>query len=50
MVEVEKLKDNFFLLKGGSGNTAVFVQANGITVVDTNFQGGASRFSSRSRS
>jgi cyclase len=35
VVEVEKLKDNLFLLKGGGGNTAVFVQANGITVVDT---------------
>ena len=35
MVEVEKLKDNLFMLKGGGGNTAVFVQTNGITVVDT---------------
>ena len=35
VVEVEKLKDNLFMLKGGGGNTAVFVQANGITVVDT---------------
>jgi cyclase len=35
VVEVEKLKDNLFLLKGGGGNTAVFVQANGVTVVDT---------------
>jgi cyclase len=35
VVEVEKLKDNLFLLKGGGGNTAIFVQANGVTVVDT---------------
>jgi glyoxylase-like metal-dependent hydrolase (beta-lactamase superfamily II) len=35
VVEVEKLKDNLFLLKGGGGNTAVFVQSDGITVVDT---------------
>jgi cyclase len=35
VVEVEKLKDNLFVLKGGGGNTAVFVGANGITVVDT---------------
>ena len=35
VVEVDKLKDNFFVLKGGGGNTAVFVQADGITVVDT---------------
>jgi len=34
-VEVDKLKDNLFVLRGGGGNTAVFVQANGITVVDT---------------
>jgi glyoxylase-like metal-dependent hydrolase (beta-lactamase superfamily II) len=35
VIEVEKLKDNFFVLKGGGGNTAVFVMANGVTVVDT---------------
>jgi glyoxylase-like metal-dependent hydrolase (beta-lactamase superfamily II) len=34
-IEVEKLKDNLFVLKGGGGNTTVFVQANGVTVVDT---------------
>ena len=34
VVEVEKLKDNLFLLKGGGGNTAVFVTANGVVVVD----------------
>src|SRR5215207_8988986 len=35
VVQVEKLKDNLFVLTGGGGNTAVFVQANGVTVVDT---------------
>jgi glyoxylase-like metal-dependent hydrolase (beta-lactamase superfamily II) len=35
VVEVEKLRDNLFVLRGGGGNTAVFVQANGVTVVDT---------------
>ena len=35
VVEVQKLKDNLFILTGGGGNTAVFVQANGITIVDT---------------
>ena len=35
VVEVQKLKDNLFILTGGGGNTAVFVQGNGITVVDT---------------
>jgi cyclase len=35
VVEVDKLKDNLFVLKGGGGNTAVFVGANGVVVVDT---------------
>jgi glyoxylase-like metal-dependent hydrolase (beta-lactamase superfamily II) len=35
VVEVEKLKDNLFMLKGGGGNTAVFVTARGVVVVDT---------------
>jgi len=37
VVEVEKLKDNLFVLRGmgGGGNTAVFVTANGVVVVDT---------------
>ena len=35
IVQVEKLKDNLFVLRGGGGNTAVFVQTNGVTVVDT---------------
>ena len=35
VVGVEKLKDNLYVLTGGGGNTTVFVQSNGITVVDT---------------
>jgi glyoxylase-like metal-dependent hydrolase (beta-lactamase superfamily II) len=35
VVEVEKLKDNLFMLKGGGGNTAVFIASNGVVVVDT---------------
>src|SRR5512138_402973 len=35
VVEVEKLRDNLFMLTGGGGNTAVFIGASGITVVDT---------------
>jgi glyoxylase-like metal-dependent hydrolase (beta-lactamase superfamily II) len=35
VIQVEKLKDNMFVLRGGGGNTTVFVQANGVTVVDT---------------
>jgi cyclase len=39
VVEVEKLKDNLFLLKGGGGNTAVFVTTTGVVVVDTKIPG-----------
>ena len=37
VIEVEKVKDNLFVLRGagGGGNTAVFVMANGVAVVDS---------------
>ena len=35
VVEVDKLKDNLFVLKGGGGNSAVFITAAGVVVVDT---------------
>jgi glyoxylase-like metal-dependent hydrolase (beta-lactamase superfamily II) len=35
VIEVDKLKDNLFVLRGGGGNTAAFVTANGVVVVDT---------------
>jgi len=34
VIDVDKLKDNLYVLKGGGGNTAVFITANGVTVVD----------------
>src|SRR5437660_558999 len=34
VVEVQKLKDNLFVLTGGGGNTAVFIQKDGVVVVD----------------
>ena len=34
-ITVEKMKDNLFVLRGGGGNTAVFVTAKGVTLVDT---------------
>jgi len=34
VLEVDKVRDNLFVLRGGGGNTAVFVTADGITVVD----------------
>lgn len=35
VVEVEKIKDNLYMLRGGGGNTAVFIAADGVVVVDT---------------
>lgn len=32
---VEKVKDNLFVLRGGGGNTAAFITASGVTLVDT---------------
>src|SRR5215831_1143958 len=34
VIDVEKLKDNMFVLKGGGGNTGVFIGSNGVVVVD----------------
>jgi len=34
VVDVEKLKENLFVLKGGGGNTAVFITSTGVVVVD----------------
>jgi len=39
VIEVDKLKDNLFVLKGGGGNTAAFITANGVVLVDTKLQG-----------
>ena len=35
VVEAEKLKDNLYVMKGGGGNSAVFITATGVVVVDT---------------
>jgi glyoxylase-like metal-dependent hydrolase (beta-lactamase superfamily II) len=35
VVEVEKVKDNLFMMKGGGGNSAVFITSTGIVVVDS---------------
>src|SRR5262245_46064762 len=34
VIEVEKVKDNLYVLRGGGGNSAVFVTSAGVTVVD----------------
>lgn len=33
-ITVDKVKDNLYVLKGGGGNTAVFVRSDGVVVVD----------------
>ena len=35
VVNVEKLKDNFYMLTGGGGNSTVFIRSGGVLVVDT---------------
>ena len=35
VVEVEKIKDNLYLGKGGGGNSSIFITATGVVVVDT---------------
>jgi cyclase len=35
VVEIDKLKDNLYVMKGGGGNSSVFITGNGVVVVDT---------------
>jgi len=35
VVDVDKIKDNLYVLKGGGGNTSVFITGGGVIVVDT---------------
>lgn len=39
VIDVEKLRDNFYVLRGGGGNTAVLITASGVTLVDTKIPG-----------
>jgi len=39
VIPVDKLHDRLFVLRGGGGNTAVFLGADGVTVVDTKIPG-----------
>ena len=34
VVEAEKVKDNLYVMKGGGGNSAVFIGTDGVTVVE----------------
>jgi glyoxylase-like metal-dependent hydrolase (beta-lactamase superfamily II) len=38
-LQVDKVKDNLYVLRGGGGNTAVFIGTDGVTVVDTKLPG-----------
>src|SRR3989454_5701662 len=40
VVDVERLRDNLYVWGGGGGNTAIFIAANGVVVVDTKNPGG----------
>ncbi len=39
VAEIQKVKDNLYMLTGGGGNTAVFVTDGGVVVVDTKLAG-----------
>jgi cyclase len=38
-LQVDKIKDNLYVLRGGGGNTAAFVTATGVVLVDTKLVG-----------
>lgn len=35
VAQIEKVKDNLFMITGGGGNTAAYITANGVVLVDT---------------
>ncbi|MEW6320614.1 MAG: MBL fold metallo-hydrolase [Acidobacteriota bacterium] len=39
VVDIDKLGDNLYMLRGGGGNTAAFVTATGVVLVDTKLPG-----------
>jgi cyclase len=39
VVEIEKLKDTLYVLRGGGGNTAALITANGVVLVDAKLPG-----------
>ncbi|HIM51988.1 MAG TPA: MBL fold metallo-hydrolase [Acidobacteria bacterium] len=38
-LEVDRLEDNLFVLRGGGGNSAAFITSNGVVLVDTKLAG-----------
>jgi glyoxylase-like metal-dependent hydrolase (beta-lactamase superfamily II) len=39
VAEIQKIKDNLYMLTGGGGNTAAFITDSGVVVVDTKLEG-----------
>ena len=39
VVEVEQVKDNLYLLRGGGGNSAAFITSDGVVLIDTKLAG-----------
>lgn len=39
VAEIARVKDNLYVITGGGGNTAAFITANGVVVVDTKLAG-----------
>jgi len=35
VVQVDKIRDNLYVMKGGGGNSAVFITSTGVVVADT---------------
>ncbi|HXF38477.1 MAG TPA: MBL fold metallo-hydrolase [Blastocatellia bacterium] len=38
-LEIQKVKDNLYMITGGGGNTAAFISEKGVVIVDTKIQG-----------
>jgi glyoxylase-like metal-dependent hydrolase (beta-lactamase superfamily II) len=38
-IQVDKVRDNLYVLRGGGGNTAAFITSKGVTLVDTKLPG-----------
>src|SRR6185295_2660157 len=38
-LEIQKVKENLYMITGGGGNTAAFITENGVVIVDTKIQG-----------
>ena len=47
LAQIEKVKDNLYMITGGGGNTAAYVTATGVVLVDTSSPTGARPFSIR---